>query len=65
MEPTEGGGAFNFSFSARASASLPFSTHILSCSTSSQCEGGRMLGNMYTAACCITNTMNMSTIMLC
>lgn len=33
MEPTEGGGAFSFAFSARASSSLPRSTHILSCSS--------------------------------
>lgn len=51
MEPTEGGGALSFSFSARASASLPFSTHILSCRTSSQCEGV-MLSHMHTGACC-------------
>ena len=31
MEPTEGGGALSFAFSARASSSLPRSTHILSC----------------------------------
>lgn len=34
MVPTDGGGALSFAFSARASSSLPRSTHILNCSTS-------------------------------
>lgn len=31
MTEEGGGGALSFAFSARASSSLPFSTHILSC----------------------------------
>jgi hypothetical protein len=55
-EPTEGGGAFSFSFSARASSSLPLSTHILSCSAGQYRQSATVKGSgatpQHCPACC-------------